>query len=129
LLLFSVSFSVAVFNIVTAITVSPALVPVWNPNSGLGAAYSATQDQLHVYFTGRDQGIYEFLGSNASQTTNTTWAPQPGRNHIWATADYVGADIAATGWKDQVRFFQMTQGKLAQGALSGSSWTESFVGN
>lgn len=33
---------------VTGETVSPERVISWNPNSGLGAAYSSGQDQLHV---------------------------------------------------------------------------------
>jgi hypothetical protein len=79
-----------------AITVSPDRVNSWNPTSGLSAAYSLGQDQLHVYYTGLDQGIYEFLGGFVSNK-NKTWLAQPGRNHIWATADYVGADITAVG--------------------------------
>ena len=80
----------------TAYPVSSQRVTSWNPTSGLGAAYSHGQDQLHVYYTGLDLGIYEFLGGYTS-LKNKTWLAQPGRNHIWAEADYVGADIAAVG--------------------------------
>jgi CDP-diacylglycerol pyrophosphatase len=111
----------------TGETVSNARVISWNPNSGLGAAYSSGQDQLHVYYSGLDLGVYEFLGNNAS-STNTTWNSQPGRNHIWAEADYVGADIAAVGWSDQVRFFQQSDKlRVVQGSLSNTTWTEAFV--
>jgi hypothetical protein len=103
------------------------IIPSWNPLSGLGAAYSASQDQLHVYYTGVDLGIYEFLGSNASRTTNTTWAPSPGRNHVWAEADYIGADISAVGWNSSVRFYQVKQGKMVEGSLVNKTWTEAFV--
>jgi hypothetical protein len=108
-------------------TVSDERVTSWNPHSGLGAAYSSGQDQLHVYYTGLDSGVYEFLGNNAS-STDTEWDSQPGRNHIWAEADYAGADIAAVGWSDQVRFFQQSDKvRMVQGALSNTTWTEAFV--
>ncbi|TVY56559.1 hypothetical protein LSUE1_G009886, partial [Lachnellula suecica] len=109
------------------VPLSAALISSWNPLSGLGAAYSSGQDQLHVYYTGLDTGVYEFLGNNAS-TMATVWNAQPGRNHIWAQADYVGADIAAVGWNDQVRFIQQqATERLVQGALSNTTWTEKFV--
>ncbi|PMD46119.1 hypothetical protein L207DRAFT_206113 [Hyaloscypha variabilis F] len=110
----------------TPYPLSPERVTTWNPTSGLGAAYSPGQDQLHVYYTGLDLGIYEFLGGYAS-LKNKTWLAQPGRNHIWAEADYVGADITAVGWLDQVRFFQVAQNKMVEGSLNSSTWTESFV--
>jgi hypothetical protein len=50
----------------TALTVSPESVVSWNPLSGPDSANSVTTDQLHVYYTGLDLGIYEFLGSNVS---------------------------------------------------------------
>ncbi|KAH6724335.1 hypothetical protein BKA61DRAFT_27696 [Leptodontidium sp. MPI-SDFR-AT-0119] len=109
--------------------VSPDLIDNWNPRSGLGAAYTVSQDQLHVYYTGLDAGIYEFLGSGASKTINTSWAPQPGRNHLWATADFVGAPISAVGWDDQARFYQVKRGNLAEGALKNTTWTEAFIEN
>ncbi|KAH7419431.1 hypothetical protein BKA64DRAFT_16398 [Cadophora sp. MPI-SDFR-AT-0126] len=109
--------------------VSPDLIASWNPRSGLGAAYTEVQDQLHVYYTGLDAGIYEFLGSGASQTTNTSWAPQPGHNHLWAAADFVGAPISAVGWADQARFYQVKEGDLAEGSLSNTTWTEAFIDN
>lgn len=78
-------------------------------------------------YTGLDLGVYEFLGLNAS-TTNTAWNSQPGRNHIWAQADYIGADIAAVGWSDQVRFYQQSgKSRMVQGSLSNITWTEAFV--
>ncbi|KAH7342598.1 hypothetical protein BKA65DRAFT_478470 [Rhexocercosporidium sp. MPI-PUGE-AT-0058] len=109
--------------------VSPDLIPFWNPNSGLGAAYTEAQDQIHVYYTGLDLGIYEFLGSGASKSVNTTWAGQPGRNHLWATADFIGAPITAVGWDDQARFYQVKAGNLAEGHLSNMTWTEAFIDN
>ena len=73
-----------------------------------------------------DSGIYEFLGSNAS-TTSTNWEAQPERNRVWATADFPGLDITAVGWEDEVRFFQVEHGRLVQGSLNNTTWTESFV--
>jgi hypothetical protein len=64
-----------------ATVVSSESVTYWNPRSGLAAAYSLGQDQLHVYYTGLDQGIYEFLAGYVS-LQNKTWPAQPGRNHI-----------------------------------------------
>jgi len=122
--LFTTEFTDGAWTLPT--TVSPDRVVSWNPTSGLAAAYSNSTDQIHVYYTGIDSGVYEFLGSNAS-TTNTTYAAQPGRNHIWATADYPGADISAVGWLDEVRFFQVAQGKMVQGILNHTIWTETFV--
>lgn len=116
-------------NWFVASIVSNDLIDNWNPRSGLGAAYTLTQDQLHVYYTGLDSDIYEFLGSNASQTTNTSWASQPSHNHLWASADHVGAPITAVGWDDQARFYQVKAGYLAEGALSNATWTEAFIDN
>ncbi|KAL2075455.1 hypothetical protein VTL71DRAFT_398 [Oculimacula yallundae] len=107
--------------------VSPDLIGSWNPRSGLGAAYTKVQDQLHVYYTGTDAGIYEFLGSNASKTINAKWAVQPGHNHLWHTADVIGGPIAAIGWADQARFYQLKEGALAEGHLNGTTWTEAFI--
>lgn len=108
----------------TAYYCTPTATPVsWDFLSGLGAASSPTKGQPHIYYTGLDGGISEFLGSNVS-TTDTDWAPQPGRNHIWAMADDVGADVSALGWRDQV-----SMGRLVQGILSDVVWTESFVRN
>jgi hypothetical protein len=67
--------------------------------------------------------MYLFLGSNVG-TTDTDWAPQPGRDHIWKMADDVGADVTAVGWRDRV-----SMRRLVQGMLSGVVWIESFVGN
>ncbi|CZR56945.1 uncharacterized protein PAC_06834 [Phialocephala subalpina] len=111
----------------TPLPISASPFSTWNPLSGLGAAYSVGQDQLHVYFTGTDTSIYEYVGNNASQTTNTKWINQPSRQRIWANADYAGADVTALGWTDQVRFWQVSQGKMVQGALNNATWTETFV--
>ncbi|CZT51972.1 uncharacterized protein RSE6_13203 [Rhynchosporium secalis] len=107
--------------------VSAALIDNWNPKSGLSAAYTKDQDQLHVYYTGLDGGIYEFLGFNASKATNAKWAAQPRRNHLWHTADHIGAPITAIGWNDQARFYQVKEGDLAEGHLDGQIWTEAFI--
>ncbi|RDW87943.1 hypothetical protein BP5796_03637 [Coleophoma crateriformis] len=106
--------------------VTPRKQLAWNPLAGLSACYTKTLDQLHVYYTAADLGIYEFLGSNVS-TTNTTWGVRPGRNHVWSTADYPSADISAVGWRDQARFFQLTQGKIIEGSLDNTTWTEAFI--
>ncbi|RDW68230.1 hypothetical protein BP5796_08887 [Coleophoma crateriformis] len=107
--------------------VSSAIIASWNPLSGLATCYTKASDQIHVYYTGNDAGIYEFLGNNSS-TNATQFAAQPGRNHLWAVADYPGADISAVGWSTEARFFQISQGKLAEGSLSNVTWSESIVG-
>ncbi|KAK0125574.1 hypothetical protein ONS96_009410 [Cadophora gregata f. sp. sojae] len=109
--------------------VSTEIIASWNPRSGLGAAYTETHDQLRVYYTGIDAGIYEFLGSNVSRTTNTSWLAQPGHSHLWAPADFVGAPITAVGWGDQARFYQVKEGDLAEGSLDNTTWTEAFIDN
>lgn len=81
-----------------------------------------------MYYTGLDTLIYEFLGSKVS-TRSKNYATQPGQNHIWGAADIVGADIASVGWKDQVRFFQINDNKMAMGNLNNTLWTEAFVVN
>ena len=66
--------------------------------SGLGAAYTRTVDETHVYYTGLDSGIYEFLGSGLNTPGKTLqWVTQPEQSTIWAPADYPAADIAAVG--------------------------------
>jgi hypothetical protein len=39
------------------------------------------------------------------------------------------ADEIICRWLDQVRFFQVAQGKMVEGSLSNVTWTESFVSN
>ncbi|RDW72811.1 hypothetical protein BP6252_06718 [Coleophoma cylindrospora] len=107
-------------------SVTPRKQLAWNALAGLSACYTKTLDQLHVYYTAGDQGIYEFLGTNVS-TSKTTWGVRPGRNHVWSTADYPSADISAVGWQDQARFFQITQGKIIEGSLDNTTWTEAFI--
>ncbi|KAF4632186.1 hypothetical protein G7Y89_g5943 [Cudoniella acicularis] len=114
-------------NILVGQPITNQLVTSWNPTSGLGAAYTSTTDQLHVYYTGTDSGAYEFLGSEAS-TTNTTWVGQPGRSYVWATAACAGMDISAVGWKDQARFFMRDQSGMIMGVLGNGTWSEKFVG-
>lgn len=111
---------------IPAAAVSTALIASWNPLSGLGSSYTSTLDQLHVYYTGTDTKIYEFLQLNVSTTTGT-WNAQSGHNHIWASADYIGEDITAVGWLDQVRFYQVNGDSMVQGSLSGTIWTETFL--
>lgn len=112
--------------IITARPVSSARVANWNPYSGLGSAYRPSLDQLHVYFTGLDKGVYEFV-LNGTTALNSTFQPQPDGSRPWAEADYEGADISAIGWKDQVRFFQPARGRLVMGELNNTSWGEVFV--
>ncbi|KAG9234426.1 hypothetical protein BJ875DRAFT_441313 [Amylocarpus encephaloides] len=107
--------------------VSKEVTASWNPTSGLGAAYRETPDQLHVYYTGLDSRVYEFIGSNASLETNTSWAAQPQTQKTWATAELVGSDITAIGWDDQVRFYQKAKGRIAEGALQNTTWTQKFL--
>ncbi|KUJ21719.1 uncharacterized protein LY89DRAFT_681140 [Mollisia scopiformis] len=111
----------------TPLPVAHRSFDAWNPFAGLGAAYSVGLDQLQVFFTGLDQRIYQYIGSNASQTTSTSWSQQPSSQRLWSNADYVGADITAVGWKNQIRFFQISQGKMAQGTLNNQTWSETFV--
>ncbi|KAJ5050568.1 uncharacterized protein L3040_002445 [Drepanopeziza brunnea f. sp. 'multigermtubi'] len=107
--------------------VSSVYIDSWNPLSGLAAAYTVIQDQLHVYYTGLDKGIYEFIGSRASTTVNTAWDALPTRNSTWGEADIVGAPISAVGWDDQARFYQIMRGTLAENSLDNTTWTESFI--
>ncbi|KAK6584873.1 hypothetical protein PZA11_003097 [Diplocarpon coronariae] len=107
--------------------VSSAFIESWNPLSGLAVSYTSKQDQLHVYYTGLDRGIYEFLGSRASQMTNTSWSTLPGRDPIWAEADVVGASLAAYGWNDQGRFYHIRNGRLAEASLVNRTWTQSSI--
>ncbi|KAL3426765.1 hypothetical protein PVAG01_00274 [Phlyctema vagabunda] len=99
----------------------------YNPLSGLSACYSSIPDQIHVYYTGLDRNIYEFT-SNKASTVSPEWVPQPITNSTWATADYIGADVTAVGWDDQVRFFQMNEGKVFERILSNTTWTEAPLG-
>jgi hypothetical protein len=73
-------------------------------------------------------GSTSFLGSNVGMT-DTDWAPQPGRNHTWAMADDLDADVSAVGWGDRVRFHQISRWKLVEGRLSSVAWTDSFMEN
>ncbi|PBP18204.1 hypothetical protein BUE80_DR011105 [Diplocarpon rosae] len=104
--------------------VSSALIESWNPLSGLAASYTSKQDKLHVYYTGLDRGIYEFIGSKASQTGNTTWSPLPDHNPAWVEADTVGASIAAFGWNEQGRFYHVKNGNLVEAALANTTWSQ-----
>ncbi|CAD6506145.1 BgTH12-07075 [Blumeria graminis f. sp. triticale] len=106
--------------------VSNARVANWNPYSGFGSAYRPFSDQLHVYYTGLDKGIYEFV-LNGTDATDTSFQPQPDGTRPWGEADYVGADITAVGWKDQIRFFQPARGRLVMGELNDTTWGEVFV--
>ncbi|KAI1004487.1 hypothetical protein K3495_g3728 [Podosphaera aphanis] len=116
-------------NWTTPRPVSNARVNNWNPYSGLGSAYRPALDQLHVYYTGLDKGVYEFVlnGTNTSNNSNTSFQPQPDGSRPWAEADYVGADITAIGWDDQLRFFQPARGRLVMGELNNTNWGEIFV--
>lgn len=123
----SKSFSICkVANINTGVALSTARIKSWNPLSGIGAAFSSTQNQLHVYYTGLDSLIYEFVGSNAS--TTKSYSAQPSNQREWTNADIVGGAITAVGWKDQVRFFQQSQGVLIEGVLSNTTWSQVSVG-
>ncbi|KAI6245414.1 hypothetical protein HI914_06649 [Erysiphe necator] len=112
--------------------VSNTRVNNWNPHSGLGSAYRPSLDQLHVYYTGLDKGVYEFVlngtsGSDGWAGSNSSFYPQPDGSRPWAEADYEGADISAIGWKDQVRFFQPARGRMVMGELNNMTWGEIFV--
>ncbi|RKF66858.1 hypothetical protein GcC1_108002 [Golovinomyces cichoracearum] len=119
-------------NWTTPRPVSNARVTNWNPYSGLGSAYRPSLDQLHVYYTGLDKGVYEFVlngtsGSSGTTGSNSSFQPQPDGSRPWAEADYEGADITAIGWEDQVRFFQPARGRLVMGELNDTTWGEIFV--
>lgn len=112
--------------------VSNTRVTNWNPHSGLGSAYRPSLDQLHVYYTGLDKGVYEFVlngtgGSYGWAGSTSSFHPQPDGSRPWAEADYEGADISAIGWKDQVRFFQPARGRMVMGELNNMTWGEIFV--
>lgn len=99
----------------------------WTPLTGLAACYTLIQDQLHLFYSGADKGVYEFLGSKASTEIGTEWAALPAKNSFRFKADVPGAPISAVGWNDQARFYQIAQDKLAEGFLSLGTWTDSSI--
>ncbi|KAH8591209.1 hypothetical protein B0O99DRAFT_744636 [Bisporella sp. PMI_857] len=120
-------------------------IPNWDPLAAMTLAWQPASDTLRAYFTDTHKFIQEFSGRNASTAdfaaiargdvaqnstsgiTTPGWTQSPIHDLTWLPSDALGAEIASVAWLDQVRFYRLIEGKLAESALAQGVWSAKFI--
>ena len=106
-----------------ALKLSTVAPQQWDPTAALAAAFQYSTDSqnstdfFRTYYIGANKQVYEQFKRAGS------WSAQSDQSPVWQSVDRVGAGIAAVGWLDQIRLYYISDGRLVEEALNGTTWS------
>ena len=101
----------------------------WSPLTDFTSCWQPDSDTLFTYFTGYDKLVYQLDAKNASTSgmSPLLWADTTTHDLTWLPSDSMRAGIGAVAWGNEVRFYRLVGGKLAQSALIGGVWSAKYI--
>ncbi|KAG9228684.1 hypothetical protein BJ875DRAFT_489620 [Amylocarpus encephaloides] len=98
---------------------SSSMLQNWpNNNPRFAAAGNTDPITQRFYYIDSNNQVQEYVRESG------TWTAQLGS---WPQSEGPPGGIAAIGWKDQIRFYYMSGGELAQGYLDGTTWRKTSM--
>jgi hypothetical protein len=101
----------------------------WSALTDFTSCWQPDSDTLFAYFTGSDKLIYQLDATNASTSgmSPLDWSSTTTHDLTWIPSDSMRAGIGAIAWDNEVRFYRLVGGQLAQSAQINGIWSAKYI--